>query len=187
MAKTSGISRETILEVAEAIISAKGVKDTSLLDIAKAVGISKGTLYYHYSSKETLVYDITGRHFDKVISRMMKMLDSVGSRMKPEEMLQLVLTDLVEQLHIDRLHLYLLHEVISGNVELKERYVERYREWRAMICSSLEKIFGIEHVAHEAAAGLLLSVIEGSTIRRIVLEDPIDYKAISRCIASMYQ
>ena len=63
MAKTSGINQAKILEVAEAIIAAKGARDTSLRDIAKAVGISKGTLYYHYATKEALVYDITGRHF----------------------------------------------------------------------------------------------------------------------------
>lgn len=187
MARTSGIGKEAILEVAEAIISAKGVKETSLTDIAKAVGISKGTLYYHYSSKETLIYDITGRHFDKVIDRMLRMLDGMALRMKAEDVLHLLLGDLVDQSGISRLHLYLLHEVISGNEELRARYVERYAEWRSMIGRSLEKVFAGSPEMHDAASGVLLAIIEGTTIRRAVQEEPLDVATIARCLSGIYQ
>ena len=46
--------KETILSAATDLIIKQGVKNTSLADIAKASNISKGTLYYHYSSKNLL-------------------------------------------------------------------------------------------------------------------------------------
>ena len=83
MAKTSGISPDKIVEVAEAIIAFKGAKETTLKDIAKAVGISKGTLYYHYATKEALLYDIIGRHFDLVAQRMVKLAGRRQPRISP--------------------------------------------------------------------------------------------------------
>ena len=47
--------KETILSAATDLIIKQGVKNTSLADIAKASNISKGTLYYHYSSKNDLI------------------------------------------------------------------------------------------------------------------------------------
>ncbi|MGG7060792.1 TetR/AcrR family transcriptional regulator, partial [Clostridium tertium] len=47
--------KENILLAATKLMTKNGIKNTSLADIAKAVDISKGTLYYHYSSKDDLI------------------------------------------------------------------------------------------------------------------------------------
>ncbi len=187
MAKTSGISQDKILEVAEAIISAKGAKDTSLSDIAKAVGISKGTLYYHYATKEALVYDITGRHFDRVIQGMIRLVEKLGMKMDPEEILAMLLEDLGEAHRISRLHLYLLYEVMSGNEEMRERYMVRYREWKQTMQSVLARLFGAEHPAHAPASAMLLVFVEGNTIRGTVFDDPAPYREMARCIHNLYR
>lgn len=44
-----------ILEVAQAVLMEKGYHETSMDEIAAEVGISKGTLYSHFASKEELV------------------------------------------------------------------------------------------------------------------------------------
>lgn len=43
-----------ILTAAEALFLAKNYADVSMEDIAEAVGVTKGTLYYHFDSKEAL-------------------------------------------------------------------------------------------------------------------------------------
>src|ERR1700687_1334032 len=51
--------RETlILQVAEEVLMEKGYYDTSIDEIAARVGIAKGTVYLHFSSKEDLVATI---------------------------------------------------------------------------------------------------------------------------------
>ncbi|NLB53646.1 MAG: helix-turn-helix transcriptional regulator, partial [Syntrophomonadaceae bacterium] len=40
------------------LMAEKGIIKTSLADIAREVGISKGTLFYHFASKDDLVNDI---------------------------------------------------------------------------------------------------------------------------------
>ncbi|NLV22830.1 MAG: TetR family transcriptional regulator, partial [Syntrophomonadaceae bacterium] len=49
-------NRQKIIDVATALVKERGVKGTSLADIASAAGISKGTLFYHFAAKDDLIY-----------------------------------------------------------------------------------------------------------------------------------
>jgi len=52
IAQTRSHSRvEEILDAAEALFTQKGYDATSIKDIIDAVGIARGTLYHHFSSK----------------------------------------------------------------------------------------------------------------------------------------
>lgn len=57
MAKTS---REHIVATAASLFGEKGYDATSLADIAEEVGILKGSLYHHISSKNELLLEIAG-------------------------------------------------------------------------------------------------------------------------------
>ena len=57
---THALEREqAIYEVAAEIFERKGYRATTLQDIADAVGLLKGSLYYYIESKEDLLYHIT--------------------------------------------------------------------------------------------------------------------------------
>lgn len=58
--------KEEILDAAEKLFAAKGFDNTSTGDILDAVGIARGTLYYHFKSKEEIL--------DGVIERITKQL-----------------------------------------------------------------------------------------------------------------
>ena len=51
--------RAEIVQAAAQIFHDKGYEHTSMQDIADAVGILKGSLYYYIESKEALLYEIT--------------------------------------------------------------------------------------------------------------------------------
>ena len=53
--------REEILDAAEKLFAAKGFDNTSTGDILDAVGIARGTLYYHFKSKEEFLDGVIGR------------------------------------------------------------------------------------------------------------------------------
>jgi len=50
--------KEKLLSTAEKLLLAKGIRGVSVDDITKAAGISKGSFYQHYASKESLLLDL---------------------------------------------------------------------------------------------------------------------------------
>lgn len=58
--------REEILDAAEKLFAAKGFDNTSTGDILDAVGIARGTLYYHFKSKEDILDGVIQRITDRL-------------------------------------------------------------------------------------------------------------------------
>lgn len=59
--------REEILDAAEKLFAAKGFDNTSTGDILDAVGIARGTLYYHFRSKEDILDGVIQRMTDQLM------------------------------------------------------------------------------------------------------------------------
>lgn len=53
--KDAEVRRNEILDVAERLFCTKGFDSTSTNDILKEIGIARGTLYYHFKSKEDIL------------------------------------------------------------------------------------------------------------------------------------
>ena len=56
--KKSEISAAQIIEAAIRVLARQGYARTSLMDIAKEAGMSKGAVHYHYSTKEALINQV---------------------------------------------------------------------------------------------------------------------------------
>ena len=54
-------TRNAILDAAERIFSERGVSHTSLEDIAKAAGVTRGAIYWHFRNKSELFTAMVGR------------------------------------------------------------------------------------------------------------------------------
>jgi AcrR family transcriptional regulator len=64
--RPEGAARDTKADIHRAAVelfSSKGYDKTSLREIAERVGITKASLYYHYSSKQELLQAIVGTFF----------------------------------------------------------------------------------------------------------------------------
>lgn len=56
------VTKAKILKVAAALFARNGYHGTGIAELADAVGLGRGALYYHIESKETLLFEICGRH-----------------------------------------------------------------------------------------------------------------------------
>ena len=65
--KEAEVRKEEILDAAEKLFAAKGFDNTSTGDILDAVGIARGTLYYHFKSKEDILDGVIERITDRLI------------------------------------------------------------------------------------------------------------------------
>ena len=65
--KEAEVRKEEILDAAEKLFAAKGFDNTSTGDILDAVGIARGTLYYHFKSKEDILDGVIQRITDQLM------------------------------------------------------------------------------------------------------------------------
>lgn len=61
MTNDQPLTKETILDVAEQVLRRYGPEKTSVVDVARALKVSHGTLYRHFSSKASLREAVTER------------------------------------------------------------------------------------------------------------------------------
>lgn len=70
----------------------KGFTQTSIQDIVDELGVTKGTFYYYYSSKEQLLMDIHLEYIDELLAQQKEIINCPNSTNKEK------LVNLIEQL-----------------------------------------------------------------------------------------
>lgn len=125
--------RDAILYTASSLFTQKGVHGTSLGDIAAEAKLSKGTLYYYYSTKDELIVTIT----DDCLCHMTDILFSWVDGLNREEALRPALIRLFESLMADehnaRLYCVLCAECASEDTPIRELMTEYKQKWRLML------------------------------------------------------
>lgn len=68
--------REELLELAAAMFAERGLRATTVRDIADAAGILSGSLYHHFSSKEEMVDEVLRSFLDWLFERYQHIIDT---------------------------------------------------------------------------------------------------------------
>ena len=114
--------REEILDTAHILFTTKGFQSTTMEDILESVGIAKGTLYYHFPSKEQILKALVLRIVGQVEQRARKIAASPAPAI--EKLIALMAAmqvegaeiELVEQFHAPgnaEFHLLSITEMIK--------------------------------------------------------------------------
>jgi AcrR family transcriptional regulator len=165
--KTTPANREKIIEAAAQLIRERGIDNTTLADIAVAAGISKGTLYYYYSTKGDLIFDVAERHMTNMTTRIFRWLESSGTDLPPRKVFRMVFDTALHSKSRGLMHIYLIQEALTENPSLKARFVEEYKRWRALIEEGLNRIYR-DSADHSAMARVLLYTIDGLIMQRLL-------------------
>lgn len=114
--------RNEILDVAERLFGTKGFDNTSTNDILNEIGIARGTLYYHFKSKE----DILDAMIERITARLVAQARTIAARKEIPVLQRLALTimslnldndlghEVMEQVH--RAQNALLHQKMRENL-----------------------------------------------------------------------
>jgi AcrR family transcriptional regulator len=99
LAKKSDRTRQAVLDAAAHLFARQGYAATNLSDIAAEAGIKTGSLYYHFDSKDELVYEVlrfgTAHSHETVRSAV----EALGARASAADRLRAGV-----EAHLDSLH-----------------------------------------------------------------------------------
>ncbi len=122
--RRSGEREKAIRRAALRIFRRKGYHAASMQDIADAVGLYKGSLYYYVSSKEELLVRVFEGRAQEVLSE----IDEVASRpLGARERLRAVVRTYVLGVlgHLDSVHVYLREEQALPPAALQQVHAEQ--------------------------------------------------------------
>lgn len=170
-------NKKRIIDAATELFITQGAQDTSLADIARQLKISKGTLYYYYSSKAELIFDVTEIYMENLTSGLLKWVKGLSHDSPPENILEVVFQTVFEARTRGKLHIYLIQEAITHNPQLKEKIRNAYLRWKEMLREGLEEIYGDRYPAQEYAE-ILLTMLTGGIVHTILEVDMAPLKSL---------
>ena len=179
MATKKNISKQTIINETINLINEKEVENISLGDIAKAVGISKGTLFYYYTSKDMIFADIIKEYLDDLAADFLIWIDNAKKDTSITRLTNYVVSYGARNTPRGKLHLYLINKALSNEKEFMTLFRDNYIIWRDLLSVKIaERIH--DNKLSEDYATLLLVLIDG-----IIVQDLAGIKDID--IASLLQ
>lgn len=150
------------------LMSEKGVKGTTLSDIASHCRISRGTLYYYYRSKDELIFDINEWNMSRLTSGLLNMLDGfIKKGLGFTEIMLEVFKAVSGAETRGRMHIYLINEAISRNPDLQKRLQHSYRHWFSILEEAFTRILP-DDCDREALARGIVASLDGIMIQNIL-------------------
>jgi AcrR family transcriptional regulator len=179
--------RNQILAAAGDLMIEKGIKGTSLKDIASAVGISKGTLYYHYAAKEDIIYDLADAHLDQISEQLLNWIEheATVSTNTTEQIFKIILEKIVFAETRGKLHFYLIANAITDNEGLRARFIEKYEDWRKRLTYGLKIVLKDRCVDCDVLSYLVLATLDGLIIQRMFSREPLPIEGIAKILAEL--
>jgi AcrR family transcriptional regulator len=125
MKRDAQASRDAIFLAAADLFSRRGFDSVTVDDIAKAAGVNRAMLYYHFTDKLTLYRDIVSRLLDEAAARVSTVVES---QLSPAEKLEGFINSFVE---LAATHPYLpplmLREISEGALHFDAEILNRMR------------------------------------------------------------
>jgi len=184
--KRQAVKRRNIIDGASQLIMEKGIDSASLANIAKAVGISKGTLHYYYSSKDDIIFDVAEKHVDDITDYLFSLIEAENDAVTPERILRLLFDSHQKIETRIKLHLNLVQQAISGNEILKNRLQKKYLEWKATVIEGMTALMPDQKYP-EALAHIIVATIDGLNIQSMLGVENIPIGDVARYFTREYQ
>ncbi|MGL6106479.1 TetR/AcrR family transcriptional regulator [Romboutsia sp.] len=176
---TNNNMKQNILICATKLIAKNGIKNTSLADIAKDVNISKGTLYYHYSSKDDIICDIADSHLHIVNKAVLNCVQNMKTENPHDDTVKFIMQKISTIESTGRVHMYLICEAITGNDTLRERIKVKYIDWRQTLKTEILNSLEDSVENSDALSFLLISIIDGLVVQSLLKTEKIPFENIS--------
>ena len=161
--------KEKILQTTTELLKTTALAEISLAEIAAAAGISKGTLYYHYKTKNEVFLDIAQRFLDEQWEDLIRWTEN---KEKDTSLNRLVRYVAERDIASAGLRLQLLADAQLGNEALRQNLTTLYQNFQGLIRG---KIAERTALPADFLTWLLLLVCDG-----IIVQESIGNAAFDR-------
>ncbi len=170
--------KNKITEATERLLDKKPLSDISLAEISKEAGISKGTLYYYYKTKNDILFDITDIYLTKQWNDLIAWTENPE---KDTSLHRLVKYVIERSISTPPMRFHLLCDAISGNDEIRRKLIERYTEFENLIAEKLDE--RTDSLPAEYFSWLILFVSDGILIQKLLKNPEVDIDAFVEATA----
>ncbi len=135
--KTAPAKEQEIIAAAASLFKKKGYRATTLEDIAAAVGMLKGSLYYYIRSKEELLYLVVR---DPIRQAYNKLEEIVNSDAPVTEKITQAIANHIAVFHQHYPHIAVyLHDFHNVMQKLQDNSIETPKEYQQLLAQLLQQ------------------------------------------------
>ena len=172
-------TRRRIVGHATLLMYEKGYARTTVDDVIAAADVTKGSFYFHFSSKEELGYAVIESASEHILGRLKELIDRPG--LTPYERVEAMLKGIqgiAESADCSRGCIIgnLALETCNSGAGFRDRIARAFRSWSELIAGELEEMRKAGELPPEfdcaAYADFAVSALEGGIMISKVTLDP---------------
>lgn len=176
--------RSKITKAAMKVLFEQGLNEMTFRNVAAEAGISPGTLYYYYNTKDLMLYDILDHNTSKTVALVETLHNDLSDKNEVFPVLMEMMNDYVKNTKQNMIFLHILHEAVSGNVELADKINEKYQAWFESFEDMIEIYYGISKgPLNKAMAIFIDALIDGFSLMELLGIKTLDQPEMKRVIS----
>jgi TetR/AcrR family transcriptional regulator, cholesterol catabolism regulator len=158
----SNTRREELLALAATMFAERGLRATTVRDIADSAGILSGSLYHHFSSKEEMVDEVLRGFLDWLFAKYARIIETEPDPLARLEGLFMASFEAIETRHAE----VVIYQDEAKRLSSQERFSyvdERNREQRTMWVDVLQQGVDQGHFRPDIDVDLVYRFIRDTT------------------------
>jgi AcrR family transcriptional regulator len=185
-------TRRALMDAAAQLIAERGYRGASVNEVLANAGLSKGTFYWHFKSKDDLLFALLDDRLDRPILELIEFLRRAAAEEDMAPHANELFSQLLER---DPEAIVLEHEYRSlalQRPELRRRYLERQEGLRDALAAGLE--IRARHLGappfstpYRDIATAYLGLMQGLAIDRLIDPESVPDGLLGETVALVYQ
>jgi len=191
-AEQGAASKKRILEAAVRLFSEKGYEHSGVQEISAASGVSRGSLFWHFGSKEGLLFAVVDHCFSVWENEVLVPL--LGGGTGPESIGEAARSHVAfvrASPAVGRLFFVMLFEGLASQPKLLEKYRALHQRFRGYGRAWIERAVAAGRIRAdidpEAAASAIVGALGGAHYQWLMDPERVDIEAVDAALARVFE